>query len=225
MANYILIPGACHGGWCFTPLTGQLRARGHAAHPLTLTGLSERRHLLHAGVNLDTHIQDVLGYLASEQIQDAVLVGHSYGGMVITAVADRAPDWVKALVYLDALVPEDGDSAWRITNDEQREWYINVDETGYGVPPLPFFDPRATPHPLATLLQQVRLSTDLNQFHREYVFARDWPTVSPFIDTYQKLVNDPQWTVHALDCRHNIMRDAPDELLTILLNSVQDREL
>jgi pimeloyl-ACP methyl ester carboxylesterase len=219
MADFVLIPGAWHGGWCFAPVAERLREHGHDVHPLTLTGLSERRHLLHAGVNLDTHVQDVLGYLASEQLEDVVLVGHSYGGMVISAVADRTPDRVKALVYLDALVPQDGDSAWRIANDEQRTWFLDVDESGYGVRPLPFLDPRATPHPMATLFQPVRLSTDLSRFHREYVFARQWPTVSPFVDTYQKLANDPQWTVYALDSAHNLMRDAPDELLAILLNS------
>ncbi|MEV8631592.1 alpha/beta hydrolase [Streptosporangium sp. NPDC051023] len=112
MTTFVLIPGMCHGGWCFHELTEQLRSHGHRAYPLTLTGLSERSHLLHGGVNLDTHIQDVTGVLAAEQLQDAVLVGHSYGGMVITGVADRMPERVRSLVYLDAVVPADGESIW-----------------------------------------------------------------------------------------------------------------
>ena len=106
------------------------------------------RPLAHAGVNLETHIVDVLAELAVHDVEDAVLVGHSYGGMVITAVADRVPEKVDALVYLDALVPNDGESCWHLVNDEERQWYLDVDDTGYGVPPMPFFDPRATAHPL-----------------------------------------------------------------------------
>ncbi|MGI5282282.1 alpha/beta fold hydrolase [Nonomuraea polychroma] len=106
MTTFVLIPGMCHGGWCFEPLTEQLRRHGHRVHPLTLTGLSERSHLLHGGVNLETHIQDVTGVLAAENIEDAVLAGHSYGGMVISGVAGRVPDRVDSLVYLDAVVPQ-----------------------------------------------------------------------------------------------------------------------
>ena len=225
MATFVLIPGACHGGWCFDELTGRLREHGHTVHPLTLTGLSERAHLGLGGVNLDTHIQDVLNYLAAHQIENAVLVGHSYGGMVITAVADRTPERVDALVYLDAFVPRDGESCWLLTNDEQRAWYLDVDETGFGVPPLPFFDQRATAHPLATLLQKITLTGDLSGFRRrDYVFATVWPAESPFAPTYHRLRDDPQWNVHALDSKHNLMRDAPDEVLAILLDAVREQK-
>ena len=223
MATFVLIPGACHGGWCFDELTDGLRRNGHTVHPLTLTGLSERAHLGLGGVNLETHIQDVLNYLVAHRIEDAILAGHSYGGMVITAVADRAPDRVDALVYLDAFVPRDGESCWLLTNDEQRAWYLDVDETGFGVPPLPFFDDRATAHPLASLLQKVKLSGDLSGFRRrDYVFATVWPGESPFAPTHDRLRDDPQWNVHALDSKHNLMRDAPDELLAILLESAAE---
>ncbi|MFC4592238.1 alpha/beta fold hydrolase [Sphaerisporangium corydalis] len=218
MGTFVLIPGMCHGGWCFEELTGGLRAHGHAVHPLTLTGVSERGHLLHGGVNLDTHIQDVTAVLAAENIQDAVLVGHSYGGMVITGAADRAPDRVDALVYMDAMVPEAGDSAWNIVSDDERGWYMDVVETGYAVRPLPFFDPRATPHPIASLLQPLRLTGDLAHIRRrDYVYAANWNGESPFTPVYQRLREDPAWTTHALDGGHNLMRDAPNDLLKVLL--------
>ncbi len=223
MATFVLVPGACHGGWCFTPVTERLRERGHRVYPLTLTGLSERSHLLNSTVNLETHLEDVTRALVAEDITDAVLVGHSYGGMVITGVADRMPRLVDALVYVDAFVPDDGDSCWVLTNDEQRDWYLEVGETGYAVPPLPFFDPRATAHPLAAFLQRIRLTGDLGRFRRrDYVYATRWPGESPFTPTYERLRKDPQWTVHALDSMHNVMRDAPEELLGILLGSVAD---
>lgn len=136
-ASFVLVPGACHGGWCFDDLAAALRAESHGVTTPTLTGVAERAHLAHAGVNLDTHITDVLAEFDAHRVTDAVLVGHSYGGMVITAVADRVPDRVRALVYLDAFVPRDGESCWSLTNDEQRQWYIGVDATGYGVPRCP----------------------------------------------------------------------------------------
>lgn len=215
--NYVLVPGMCHGGWCFEHLTRRLRGLGHSVHPLTLTGVSERRHLLHGTVNLDTHIQDVVAALDGEDLRDTVLVGHSYGGMVITGAADRAPDRVGSLVYLDAVVPADGDSCWSLVSDEERRWYLDVDETGWASRPLPFFDARATPHPIASLLQPLRLTGALGHIRRrDYVYAAGWADQSPFTATYQLLSADPGWTTHALPGGHNLMRDTPDELATIL---------
>lgn len=216
MSTYVLVPGACHGGWCFDDLTAALRVDGNRVFALTLTGLAERAHLMHAGVNLDTHIADVVAEFEAQRITDAVLVGHSYGGMVITAVADRLPDRVRALVYLDVFAPRDGESCWTLTNEEQRHWYIGVDATGYGVPPLPFFDERATAHPLASLLQPVRLGCEPQGIRRVFVYAQQWPTESPFAPTYERLRTDPAWTTYSLDGAHNLMRDNPDDLLRIL---------
>jgi pimeloyl-ACP methyl ester carboxylesterase len=184
----------------------------------TLTGVAERAHLAHAGVNLDTHITDVLAALAAEPgAEDLVLVGHSYGGMVITGVADRIPEKVDALVYLDAFVPRDGESCWHLVNDEQHEWYLGVDATGYGVPPLPSFDPRASAHPLASLLQPIRLTRDLNRFRRrDFVYALKWPGDSPLRASYERVKDDPNWHVHEVDGAHNLMRDNPEDLFGIL---------
>ena len=222
MTTYVLIPGACHGAWCFDDLAEGLRAQGHRVLAVTLTGIAERAHLLHAGVNLDTHVADVLAELAVHDVNDAVLVGHSYGGMVTTAVADRVPQQVNSLIYLDAFVPRDGESCWTLTTDEQRDWYTAVDATGYGVPPMPFFDSRATAHPLASLMQPIRLTGDLARFHRRvYVYATKWDGESPFAATFERVRRDPTWTTHALDGAHNLMRDCPDDLLQILLEAAR----
>ncbi|MFD8013881.1 alpha/beta fold hydrolase [Streptomyces sp. NPDC058955] len=219
MATFVLVPGAWHGAWTFQPLARGLRAHGHEAHALTLTGLGDRKHLLTGTVNLDTHLQDVLNLLEDEQITDAVLVGHSYGGMVITGVADRVPDRVSGLVYVDAVVPQDGDSCWSLVTEQERAWYLDgTGRTGYSSAPLPFFDARATPHPLASLLQAIRLRTDLSSVARkEYIYATEWTTPSPFEPLYLRLLTDPSWRVHAVHSGHNVMRDAPDELLNILI--------
>ncbi|MET0701082.1 MAG: alpha/beta hydrolase [Mycobacterium sp.] len=220
MTTYVLIPGACHGAWCFDDLAAALRARGHRVLAYTLTGVAERAHLAHAGVNLETHIADVLAALSVEQdADDLVLVGHSYGGMVIAGVADRIPAQVDSLVFLDALVPRDGESCWDLVNDEERQWYLGVDHTGYGVPPMPFFDPRATAHPLASFLQPLRLSGDLGSARRrDFLYALQWPGESPMQLSYDRVKDDPGWTTHELDGKHNLMRDTPEELLRILLD-------
>lgn len=220
MVTYVLIPGACHGAWCYEDLSAALRRHGHRVRDYTLTGVAERAHLRHAGVNLDTHITDVLSALAVDtDADDLVLVGHSYGGMVVTGVADRIPHRVDSVVYLDAFVPRDGESCWTLTNEEQRAWYASVDGTGFGVPPLPFFDPRASAHPLASLMQPIRLTGDLSRFRRRvYVYAEKWPNRSPFAATYDRLRADADWITHSLDGAHNLMRDKPEDLLRILLD-------
>ena len=89
MTTYVLVPGACHGAWCFDDLAAALRARGHRVLAITLTGIAERAHLRHAGVNLETHIADVLAELAVGDVSDAVLVGHSYGCLLYTSPSPR----------------------------------------------------------------------------------------------------------------------------------------
>ncbi|MGW0040146.1 alpha/beta fold hydrolase [Rhodococcus sp. NPDC003348] len=110
MATYVLVHGGGHGGWCYQRVARILRAAGHEVHTPTLTGLGERAHLLEPGVDLDTHIRDVGAVLHYEDLHEVILVGHSYGGMVITGAADRAVDRVGHLVYLDAATPVNGQS-------------------------------------------------------------------------------------------------------------------
>ena len=110
MANFVLVHGGAHGGWCFQPLARVLRESGHEVYAPTLTGLGERAHLFRAGVDLDCHVNDIVAMLHYEDLREAILVGHSYGGMVITGAADRAPDRVAHRVYLDAKEPRDGQS-------------------------------------------------------------------------------------------------------------------
>jgi pimeloyl-ACP methyl ester carboxylesterase len=110
MATYVLVHGGAHGGWCYGPVARILRSAGQEVHAPTLTGLGDRSHLLRPGIDLDTHIADIVEVLHYEDLRDVILVGHSYGGMVITGVADRAPDRVGDLVYLDAATPANGQS-------------------------------------------------------------------------------------------------------------------
>jgi pimeloyl-ACP methyl ester carboxylesterase len=134
-------------------------------------------------------------------------------------VADRHPELVRALVYLDAFVPDDGDSCYAMTDDEQRRWYVEgAGRTGLGVDPLPFFDERARPQPLATLVQRVRLSGRWCRIPvKHYVEATRWPAGSPFAPTAARLRGDPAWAVHTWDTRHNVLWDGPDRVLDLLV--------
>jgi pimeloyl-ACP methyl ester carboxylesterase len=110
MATYVLVHGGGHGGWCYQRVARRLRSAGHEVYTPTLTGLSERSHLLSPKIDLELHITDVVAVLHHEDLRDVILVGHSYGGMVITGVADRAADRVGRMVYLDAATPVNGQS-------------------------------------------------------------------------------------------------------------------
>ncbi len=110
MACFVLVHGGGHGGWCYAKVAALLRAAGHDVYTPTLTGLGERKHLLTVDTDLSTHVADIVNTLVYEDLRDVLLVGHSYGGMVITGVADRAPERIRELVYLDAAHPRDGES-------------------------------------------------------------------------------------------------------------------
>lgn len=220
MSTFVLVPGACHGGWWYAPLVEALQRRGHRAYAVTLAGLDpEEPQPPIRSINLDSHVDEVVAaVVAAAPPEGAVLVGHSYAGTVITAAADRLPGQIRALVYLDAFVPDDGDSCWAMADDEQRRWYIDgAARTGLGVDPLPFFDERARPHPLATLMQRVRLSGTWRSVPvKYYVAATGWVGQSPFAPTAVRLHADPAWTVHEWDTRHNVLWDGPGRVLTLL---------
>jgi pimeloyl-ACP methyl ester carboxylesterase len=115
MAHFVLVHGAWHGGWCWQRVVDRLHAQGHRAHPVTLTGVGERAHLLSSLITLETHIADVAGVIEAEELRDVVLAVHSYAGMIGTAIADRMPQRLKHLVYVDAVVPKPGES-WSSTH-------------------------------------------------------------------------------------------------------------
>src|SRR4051812_1484157 len=112
MATFVLVPGAWMGGWCWKKLTPGLQAAGHQVYTPTLTGLGERVHLARPEIDLDTHTQDIVNLLEFEEARDVILVGHSYAGTVVTSVADRVPERLSMLVYLDSGAPPDGKSVF-----------------------------------------------------------------------------------------------------------------
>jgi pimeloyl-ACP methyl ester carboxylesterase len=175
MTTFVLVHGGGHGAWCYNRVTPLLRAAGHDVYVPTLTGLGERKHLLRPDIDLDTHITDVVHLLEFEELCDVVLVGHSYGGMVITGVADRAGSRIAELVYLDAAHPRNGESLadvspgmMALARGEMRtvdgvELVLFPDSQA--IPHLGVTDPadlawlksKITPHPWKCFIQKLRL--------------------------------------------------------------------
>jgi pimeloyl-ACP methyl ester carboxylesterase len=219
MATLVLVPGGWFGAWWYREAASQLRRRGHRAHPVPLTGVGERAAQLTAAVNLDTHIADVVAVIEAEQLSDVVLVGHSYGGMVITGVAEALPGRIRRLVYSDAYVPGDGDSFWDLTSAGFRDLCAaGAGGGGFSVRPPAGMHPRATAHPLASFMQKIRLTGPAEGVERrDYIYLSSWDG-SPFVEVLRRLRTDPAWRVHELLVSHNALADAPDEWLGILLD-------
>jgi len=222
VTTFVLVPGACHGGWWYASLVAELVAAGHTAVAVTPAGLDPDEPPPAQVIDLDQHVGQVTAVVraAAGSGRDVVLVGHSYGGSLITGAADAAAERVRALVYLDAFVPEHGDTCWSMTNDDEREWYVQgAARTGAAVDPLPFFDGRARPHPLGTLLQRSTLTGAWRQVPTKvYVVALGWPGKSPLAGAVAKVRADREFTVHEWDVRHNVLADGPERVRDLILD-------
>ncbi|KGT91759.1 hypothetical protein NG99_15430 [Erwinia typographi] len=230
MATFVLVHGAYQGSWVYSRLAQKLRAAGHQVYTPTLTGLGERSHLADRAINLDTHIQDIVNVFEFENIREAILCGHSYGGMVITGVAGEIADRISALFYLDAYAPTDGQSLIDITDPEITLAFLELAKANGGMlPPISsalfnvnehdadWVDSLCVSQPLATFIQGVRSGVDnVAVARRIFLFAAknggNW-----FVSTYERLKNDPAWKVHSLSCGHAVMLDRTEELAELLL--------
>jgi pimeloyl-ACP methyl ester carboxylesterase len=230
-AIFVLVHGAWSVGWFYARVADGLRARGHRVFTPTLTGQGERSHLLTGTINLSTHITDVLAVFHYEGLRDVVLAGHSYGGMVITGVADRIPEQVAALVYLDAFLPENGQSLFDINIAKNTQAFIanagNIGGVAVPAPPAAFFnvnasdaarvDALATPFPLGCFTERLKLTGKPDTIRkRVYVHSTALPRESPFKPFYDRVKADPAWVAHALPCGHDAMLDMPERVTEIL---------
>jgi pimeloyl-ACP methyl ester carboxylesterase len=243
MAHFVLVHGAWHGGWCWQRVTSSLQAQGHRVHAVTLTGLADRVHLMSPVITLETHIADVVNTIEAEELQQVVLAVHSYAGMIGTAVADRMPQRLKHLVYVDAVVPKPGES-WSSTQaSATREARIAAAEGssdysfpapdpsvfGLGGEDLEWVKRRQTPHPGHTY--QAPLDFDpqrVAQVPRTYIDCNR-PALGT-VDAIRKRVRDPKfwegaWAggggmrVTELATGHDPMVSAPQELTRLLLQA------
>jgi pimeloyl-ACP methyl ester carboxylesterase len=222
MASFVLIPGGWRGGWTFANFVARLKQAGHEAYAPTLSGLDVVPEPSGGNINLDTHIADVVELLAVEDLSEVILCSHSYGGMVAAGVADRAPERIAALAYLDAFVPADGQSWWDLANEHFRQLIIeNARHVGLTVEPPAGRDPRRRPHPIGSFLQSLHLTRAEKPMPRIFVYATGW-SATPFTAQYERLRADPAWQVHTLACGHDVINEAPDEVFKILTRMASD---
>jgi pimeloyl-ACP methyl ester carboxylesterase len=224
--TFVLIHGAWHGGWKWRFVRALLQRGGHQVFAPSLTGLGERRHLARAEIDLDVHIADVASLLEMEDLIEVVLVGHSYGGMVITGAADRAPERIARLVYLDAFVPENGKCTLDYVVPERAARMREEGERSGFVPPPPlslwgltkpehldFVKPREAPHPYRTMTQPIRLSG--TSVPGTFVYCSS-PATGSFDQFAARYRSDPAWKFFELKTGHDAMMLMPERVAEIL---------
>lgn len=235
MTTFLVAHGAWTAGWGWKKMHPLIRAAGHRLVTPTLTGLGERAHLADPGVDLDLHVQDLLGVLTYEDLSDVVLIGHSYGGMVATGVADRARDRIATLVYLDAFVPEDGQSLFDLQSAEGRADLrdrANRDGDGWRVSPNPmpkdtapedfaWSNPKRRPQPIKTMEQPLRLSGAPLTLPRHYIWCKLTGPHS-FRRFHDQALGASGWRCHALESTHNPHITMPETLCDLLVGIAKE---
>ncbi len=229
--TYVIVHGAWGGGWAFREVESLLEAKGHKVYRPTLTGQGERVHLATKEVGLDTHINDVVNTILFEELNDIVLVGHSYGGMVVTGVADRVSDRIARLIYLDAMVPYDGESAASMGSEdgEEPEW-IADNKDGFMVPEWVKPDqapPKDVPHPVKTLRDVISLKNPKRlDIRTDYILTVEKgqkPEEDGFFADSQR-AKKAGWPIHYLESDHNPQWSKPKELVDLLDKIAQNQE-
>jgi pimeloyl-ACP methyl ester carboxylesterase len=234
--TFVLVHGAWHGGWCWQRVADRLRSGGHKVFTPTLTGLGERSHLLRQSsdfrIDIGTHITDVVNVMKWERLSDVVLCGHSYGGFVISGVAERMASAIRSMVFLDAFVPDNGDTTQNLTSSTMQEVIRTALASGaLGMPPRPaeFFgvneadrawvDSLCTPQPIGTFTYKIPLTGARETIARKtYIRAKSY--ANPGFDKALSAVrSDPSWRTYEVPCGHDVMVDAPERLTELLLEA------
>jgi pimeloyl-ACP methyl ester carboxylesterase len=230
VAVFVVAHGAWSAAWAWKKMRPLLRAAGHEIWTPTYTGLGERAHLASPAVDLDTHIKDVVGVLEMEDLSNVVLIGHSYGGMVATGVADRARDRIAQVIYLDAFVPQDGQSLFDLQDAPVRDHMralADKNGDGWRLPPNPmppdtpeadvaWATPRRMPQPIKTFEQVLQLSAKTPPPPRSYIYCRRSRPDDVFRQFLVRAQNESGWRHFEMDASHNPHITVPQELMAIL---------
>jgi len=230
--TFVLVHGSWHGGWCWRRVSDRLTTEGHRVFTPTLTGLADRSHLMSAGITLDTHITDIVNVFRWEEIENAILVGHSYAGWVISGALEKVHDRVAAAVFLDAFLPENGDRGYDYTRDANRRGLDEALAKGaVSRPPPPaaafgiqnpadvaWVEPRLTPQPVSVSLYPIQLGGRREMVKTKlYIRAPRYEQWS-FDKALAKCQADSSWRTMVIeDCSHDVMVDAAPRLADILL--------
>ena len=225
---FLVCHGAWSAGWAWKKMHPLMQAAGHRLITPTYTGLGERAHLANPSIDLDSHIEDVMNVIKYEDLRDIVLVGHSYGGMVATGVADRARDKVKQLIYIDAFVPNDGQSLLDLYEaDRPRMQKLSKSGDGWRVPPNPtppdtspadveWLSMRRVDMPVKCFETKLKLQGGPLTLPRSYIYATRITPADTFGPFARQTKNDPAWNYHEIDASHSPNVTAPDALMVLL---------
>ena len=220
-ATFVLVHGAWHGGWCWQRVNDRLTAQGHRVFAPTLTGVCERSHLDSPSVDLSTQIRDVVNEIRWKDLENVVLVGHSYGGMVITGVAEQVASKIASIVYLDAFVPADGQSIGDLGGKvDASPFTAPIPAAGFAVNEADraWVDSKMTPQSTACFTEKIKLSGAYQKIPRKaYIRAKKF---AGFASTFDRIRSDASWKTYIVDCGHDVMIDKPDELTSILVGLI-----
>jgi pimeloyl-ACP methyl ester carboxylesterase len=222
-ATFLLVHGAWHGGWCWDQVSARLTALGHVVIAPTLTGLCERAHLLSPSVNLSTHIADVAGEIKYKNLSNIVLCGHSYGGMVITGVAERHADRIASIVYLDAFWPRDGQSLDDIRGARSEPGVNPTRSASAFMSPANavWANERLTPQPVETFREKLKVTDAVERIPKR-TFVQATVGETPFFQAaFDRARAAPGWKTVQVNCRHDVMVDEPAKMTQILLDAAK----
>ncbi len=228
--TFVLVHGAWHGGWCWRRVSDILQARGHKVFTPTLTGLGERSHLLAKGINVSTHVTDVVNVVKWERLEGVVLCGHSYGGLVVSGIAEQIAPAISSIVFLDAFLPDNGDSMLDLTGQAVIDAARAAQQAdALGVPPRKaeafgvnekdraWVDSLTGLQPLGCFLEKLKLTGARDRIERKsYIRAANYANPG-FDKALARVKNDPAWRTYGVPCGHDVMVDMPDRLAEILL--------
>jgi pimeloyl-ACP methyl ester carboxylesterase len=231
--TYVLVHGAWHGGWCWNHVADALRGMGHRVSTPTQTGLGERKHLLSKDITLDTFVADVINHIEVEEVNDVILVGHSFGGTSITGAADKIPNRIRHLVYLDSVILENDKSVFGVLPPDvvaARKKVVAEQGQGIFLPPLPptafgipeehalagWIKRRLTPHPVSTFESAMRIGNPVGNGRPRTYIACTNPVYGPLEASRQWVKKQDGWKWQEIATGHDAMVTAPAELAAML---------
>jgi pimeloyl-ACP methyl ester carboxylesterase len=230
--TFVLVHGAWHGGWCWRRVSDRLEKKSHKVFTPTMTGLGERCHLIDPKVNLATHITDIVNVIKWEGLKDIVLVGHSYGGSIISGVAEQSADAIGSIVFLDAFMPENGQRVLDTNSPRSRAeiedamkraevsrpaphpsvWKVNEKDQ-------PWVQEKFTAQPIGVAFTPIRLTGARDRVPKKtYVRATGYDNPN-FEKAYAKVKADPSWRTFEMPCGHEVMIDMPERTAELLLSA------
>lgn len=235
MKNFVLIHGACHGGWCWTKVAEQLRSHDFTVYTPTLTGMGERVHLLNESVTIQTHIDDIVNVLRYEDLSDVILVGHSYAGLIIPAVNEAVPEKISQLIFLDSYIPAHGKTGFEILEKEyQDSWqYVaQVSGNGWRMPAgedsldiwgvkepeiRKFLLFKITDFSINFLRTPIFFTKHFENVKKSYIRCTQPCYVNDLMLPFYHQAKNQGWPIYKIDTGHEPMLTTPTELTKILL--------